>query len=173
MKALKYTKYLISFIETVFPGMTAKDQGSPTGVRDQFTGTSIVLFTKGFLKECGSYKFTSGVVVTGNAEKLVQHFRDYIGNKSTKVTEVLQKTTQETEYKNSQRRRHDIQGVGRVTFAREALKHYIWVCLLETKEKVGSLPQFPEYDILIRHTSTAGGSKLREKEGGGRGSGEL
>lgn len=67
------------------------------------TGTSIVLFTKGFSKECGPYKFTTGVVVKGNAEKLVQHFRDYIGNKNTKVTEVLQKTTQETEvqYKNS------------------------------------------------------------------------
>ena len=69
------------------------------------TGTSIVLFTKAFSKECGSYKFPTGpgVVVKGNAEKLVQHFRDYIGNKSTKVTEVLQKTTQETEvqYKNS------------------------------------------------------------------------
>ena len=67
------------------------------------TGTSIVLFTKGFSKECGSYKFTTGVVVKGNAEKLVQHFRDYIGSKSTKVPKVLQKTTQETEvpYKNS------------------------------------------------------------------------
>jgi len=57
------------------------------------------------LKECGSYKFTSGVVVTGNAEKLVQHFRDYIGNKSTKVTEVLQKTTQETEEQTTRKRK--------------------------------------------------------------------
>ena len=49
------------------------------------------------------YEFTIGVVITGNAEKLVQHFRDYIGNKTTVVTEILQKTTQETEvtYKNS------------------------------------------------------------------------
>ena len=29
-------------------------------------------------------------------------------------------------------------GVDRVTFAREARIHYIWVCLLETKEKVGN-----------------------------------
>ena len=34
------------------------------------TGTSIVLFTKAFSKECGSYKFPTGpgVVVKGNAE---------------------------------------------------------------------------------------------------------
>ena len=31
--------------------------------------------------------------------------------------------------------------------------------------QVGSLPQFPEYDILIRHISTAGGSKLEERGG--------
>ena len=51
-----------------------------------------------------SYKFTTGVVITGNAEKLVQHFRDYCGNKSTEVTEVLQKTTQESKvtHKNSE-----------------------------------------------------------------------
>ena len=36
-----------------------------------------------------SYKFTTGVVITGNAEKLVQHVRDYCQNKSTEVTEVL------------------------------------------------------------------------------------
>ena len=29
-------------------------------------------------------------------------------------------------------------GVDRVAFAREARIHYIWVCLLETKEKVGN-----------------------------------
>lgn len=75
------------------------------GVRDQFTGSSIVVFTKAFSKECGSYKFTTGVVVNGNAEKLVQHFRDYIGNKSTKVTEVLQKTTQETEEQTTRKRK--------------------------------------------------------------------
>ena len=35
--------------------------------------------------------------------------------------------------------------------------------------QVGSLLQFPEYDILIRHISIAEGSKLREKEGEGWG----
>ena len=50
------------------------------------------------------YEFTIGVVITGKAEKLVQHFRDYIGNETTVVTEILQRTTQETEvtYKNSE-----------------------------------------------------------------------
>jgi len=42
------------------------------------------------------FEFTSGVVISGNAAKLEQHFRDYIGNKSTVVvTEVLQKTNQD------------------------------------------------------------------------------
>ena len=42
------------------------------------------------------FEFTSGVVISGNAGKLEQHFRDYIGNKSTVVvTEILQKTTQD------------------------------------------------------------------------------
>lgn len=42
------------------------------------------------------FKFTSGVVISGNAAKLEQHFRDYIGNKSTVVvTDVLQKTNQD------------------------------------------------------------------------------
>jgi len=42
------------------------------------------------------FEFTSGVVVSGNAAKLKQHFRDYIGNKSTVVvTEILQKTNQD------------------------------------------------------------------------------
>ena len=36
-------------------------------------------------------------------KNLRQHFRDYIGDKSTVITEIVQKTTQETEvpYKNS------------------------------------------------------------------------
>ena len=41
------------------------------------------------------YEFTTGVVITGNAAKLAQHFRDFIGNKSTVVTDILQKTAQE------------------------------------------------------------------------------
>ena len=42
------------------------------------------------------FEFTSGVVISGNAAKLEQHFRDYIGNKSTVVvTDVLQKTNQD------------------------------------------------------------------------------
>ena len=42
------------------------------------------------------FEFTSGVVISGNAEKLEQHFRDYVGNKSTVVvTEILQKTNQD------------------------------------------------------------------------------
>ena len=32
MKALNNTEYLVPFIETVFPDMTAKDQDSPIGV---------------------------------------------------------------------------------------------------------------------------------------------
>ena len=32
MKALENTEYLVPFIETVFPDMTAKDHGSPTGI---------------------------------------------------------------------------------------------------------------------------------------------
>lgn len=43
-----------------------------------------------------SADFTSGVVISGNAAKLEQHFRDYVGNKSTTVvTEILQKTNEE------------------------------------------------------------------------------
>ena len=43
-----------------------------------------------------SADFTSGVVISGNAAKLEQHFRDYVGNKSTTVvTEILQKTNDE------------------------------------------------------------------------------
>lgn len=41
-----------------------------------------------------SYEFTSGVVIGGNAAKLEQHFRNYIGNRSTVVTDVLQKTNE-------------------------------------------------------------------------------
>ena len=42
------------------------------------------------------FEFTSGVVISGNAGKLEQHFRDYVGNKSTVVvTEILQKTNQD------------------------------------------------------------------------------
>ena len=42
------------------------------------------------------FEFTSGAVISGNAAKLEQHFRDYIGNKSnTVVTEILQKTNQD------------------------------------------------------------------------------
>ena len=44
------------------------------------------------------FEFTSGVVISGNAAKLEQHFRDYIGNKSTAVvTDILQKTNQNNE----------------------------------------------------------------------------
>ncbi|XP_074610733.1 uncharacterized protein LOC141865384 isoform X3 [Acropora palmata] len=53
------------------------------------------------------YEFTIGVVITGNAEKLVQHFRDYIGNKTTVVTEILQKTTQETEEQTPRKRKDE------------------------------------------------------------------
>jgi len=45
------------------------------------------------------------VVIIRNAEKLVQHFRDYFGNKSTEVTGVLQKTTQETEGQTPRKRK--------------------------------------------------------------------
>ena len=42
------------------------------------------------------FEFTCGVVISGNAAKLEQHFRDYIGNKSTVVvTEILKKTNQD------------------------------------------------------------------------------
>ena len=41
------------------------------------------------------FKFTCGVVISGNVTKLERHFRDYVGNKSTVVTEILQKTNQE------------------------------------------------------------------------------
>ena len=42
------------------------------------------------------FEFTCGVVISGNAAKLEQHFRDYNGNKSTVVvTEILQKTNQD------------------------------------------------------------------------------
>ncbi|XP_068727599.1 protein sidekick homolog [Montipora capricornis] len=51
------------------------------------------------------YEFTTGVVITGNAAKLAQHFRDFIGNKSTVVTDILQKTTQENKEENTPRRR--------------------------------------------------------------------
>lgn len=41
------------------------------------------------------YEFTSGVVIEGNAGKLERHFREYVGNETTVVTSILQKTTQE------------------------------------------------------------------------------
>ena len=44
-----------------------------------------------------AFEFTSGVVISGSAAKLEQHFREYIGNKSTVVTEILQKTNQEND----------------------------------------------------------------------------
>ena len=37
------------------------------------------------------------MVISGSAAKLEQHFREYIGNKSTVVTEILQKTNQEND----------------------------------------------------------------------------
>ena len=44
-------------------------------------------------------------------------------------------------------------GVDRVTFAREGRKHYIWVCPLETKEKVGNstvtVQDIKEFSILV------------------------
>lgn len=44
-----------------------------------------------------AYKFTCGVIISGNAAKLEQIFREYVGNKSTVVTDILQKTNQENE----------------------------------------------------------------------------
>ena len=44
-------------------------------------------------------------------------------------------------------------GVDRVTFAREGRRHYIWVCPLETKEKVGNstvtVQDIKEFSILV------------------------
>ncbi|CAH3178695.1 unnamed protein product [Porites lobata] len=44
-----------------------------------------------------AYKFTCGVIISGNAAKLERIFREYVGNKSTVVTDILQKTNQENE----------------------------------------------------------------------------
>lgn len=43
------------------------------------------------------YKFTCGVIISGNAAKLERIFLEYVGNKSTVVTDILQKTNQENE----------------------------------------------------------------------------
>ena len=47
----------------------------------------------------------------------MQHFRDYIGNETTVVTEILQKTTQETEvtYKNSETIFFKLQSLERIS----------------------------------------------------------
>ncbi|KAL9951840.1 hypothetical protein ACROYT_G044575 [Oculina patagonica] len=55
---------------------------------DLFNATWIVV------SQIISFDFTSGVVISGNAAKLEQHFRDYVGNRSTVVTEILQKTNE-------------------------------------------------------------------------------
>ena len=55
---------------------------------DLFNATWIVV------SQIISFEFTSGVVISGNAAKLEQHFRNYVGNKSTVVTDILQKTNE-------------------------------------------------------------------------------
>ncbi|XP_078354628.1 uncharacterized protein LOC144639220 isoform X2 [Oculina patagonica] len=55
---------------------------------DLFNATWIVV------SQIISFDFTSGVVISENAAKLEQHFRDYVGNRSTVVTEILQKTNE-------------------------------------------------------------------------------